>query len=68
MGNLENCRVQNVENCTSLKCKIPTTVKMKLFNMKKSFKNHDPVKNLKNKKIDDVPHGIEPVIPGAHSW
>ncbi len=43
-------QVQNVENCTRLKCRIPTTVKVKLFKMKKKFLNQYPIKNLKNKK------------------
>ncbi len=52
--------IQNVDNCTSLRCRIPTTVKMKLFNMKKNFKTPDHIKKLKNKKIDTAPRGIEP--------
>ncbi len=47
-------QVQNVENCTTLKCRIPTTAKMELFKTKKNFKYHDPTKNLENKKIDAI--------------
>ncbi len=62
MGVPENCTVWNVENCTSLKCRIPSTVKVILFNTNKIL-NHDPIKNLKNKKIDATPCKIEPRTP-----
>ncbi len=40
---------------------------MKLFNTKKKIKNHNRIKNLKNKKIDIAPYGNECTTPGENN-